>query len=308
MHRPHPLRNLHVLVLAAALPAFAQTPAQPQTKDSPVPAASSTLPVNSAPGAQASRQPPAPPLDTASPGNSLPPAATLHPAAVAKGPNPSQEVIADSLRARKQYQAAIAAYRKIEHPSAVVWNKMGIAYQMMFNMDEAQRCYEQSLKLDRRNAMVLNNLATIYDSSKNYKKAEKLYRKALKINPKSAVILKNLGTNLLVQHKYSKGWAAYEKAAAFDPGIFHDQGSPRIQNPTSLRERGALNYYMARGCLHSGQTGCAIQYLRMALNEGFTTAKKLSSDADFKALRGNPAFRELLAEQQQGAPLKERHP
>jgi tetratricopeptide (TPR) repeat protein len=229
-----------------------------------------------------------------------PPNAMLPPAATAFVPAPqaTPEEIGDSLEARQRYQAAIAAYAKASPPSAVIWNKMGIAYQMLFNLKDATRCYKESLKLDRRNAMVLNNLGTVYDSQKDYKAAEHMYRKALKINPKSAFVLKNLGTNLLVQHRYDKGWDEYKKALALDPRIFEDNGSPKVENPTTVEQRGAMNYFMARGCLRAGQTECAIQYLRMALDEGYTNVKKLAADIDFSTLHDNPAFKELLAEQQ----------
>jgi Tfp pilus assembly protein PilF len=214
-------------------------------------------------------------------------------------PTPTPEQLGDSLQGHQRYQAAIAVYAKDPHPSAALWNKMGIAHQMMFNLKDAARCYKESLKLDPRNAQVLNNLATVYDSSKDLSGAEKMYRKALKLDPKSAVILKNLGTNLLAQRKYTRGWQAYQEALAIDPNIFQDSSSPKIQNPSSVAERGAMNYYMARGCARTGQPDCAIEYLRMALNEGFTNAKKLAADEDFTSLRSNPAFKQLLADQQQ---------
>jgi hypothetical protein len=46
---------------------------------------------------------------------------------------------------------------------------------------------------------------------------------------------------------------------------------------------------------------CAIDYLRMALNEGFTNPKKIQADGDFAALRGIPAFEQLLASQAQSS-------
>ena len=58
-----------------------------------------------------------------------------------------------------------------------------------------------------------------------------------------------------------------------------------------------MNYYMARGCVRAGQNDCAIQYLRMALNEGFTNPKKIEADSEFAVLRGVPAFEQLLAAQ-----------
>jgi len=230
---------------------------------------------------------------------SQPPAAP--PAAQATTPAPTPptaEQIGDSLTARQHYQAAIAAYSKAPQMTAAIWNKMGIDYQMMFNSRDATRCYRQSLQLDPRNPQVLNNLATVYASLKEYGQADRLYRKAIRINPQSALILKNLGTNYLAEHKYNRGWEAYQQAVAIDPQIFSDRDSPSIDDPSSLRERGAMNYYMAAGCARAGYADCALQYLRMALDEGFTTRKKVANDVEFASLRSNPAFKQLLAEQQ----------
>jgi len=44
---------------------------------------------------------------------------------------------------------------------------------------------------------------------------------------------------------------------------------------------------------------CAIDYLRLALNEGFTNPKKIEADGEFAGLKSEPAFRQLLAEQRQ---------
>ena len=59
-----------------------------------------------------------------------------------------------------------------------------------------------------------------------------------------------------------------------------------------------MNYYMAAGCARAGYADCALQYLRMALDEGFTTRKKVANDVEFASLRANPAFKQLMAEPQ----------
>jgi tetratricopeptide (TPR) repeat protein len=209
--------------------------------------------------------------------------AAAPPASQAAAPahaQPTAEQEGDSLSARQRYQAAIAAYSKAPQMTVDIWNKMGIDYQMMFNSKDATRCYKASLQIDPRNPEVLNNLGTVYASLKEYGQADRLYRKALKFNPHSALTLKNLGTNLLAEHKYNKGWEAYQQALAIDPQIFADRGTPSVQDPSSVEERGAM------------------QYLRMALDEGFTTRKKVANDSEFASLRDNPAFKQLLAEQQ----------
>jgi len=220
-------------------------------------------------------------------------------------PPPTPEELGDTLVIHQRYQAALAAYAKAP-PSATVWNKMGIAYQMMFNLKDATHCYKESLELEPKNPNVLNNLATIYDSQKEYGQAEKLYKKALKLDPKSALVLKNLGTNLLSQHKNTRGWEMYEQALSIDPQIFEDRNSPQVQNPATVEQRGVMNYYMALGCVRVGQTACALQYLRMAMDEGYTTPKKVASDLAFASLRDNPDFKLLLASQKNAKPAQSR--
>jgi tetratricopeptide (TPR) repeat protein len=218
-------------------------------------------------------------------------------AAVISAAVPTPEDVGDALMAHQRYQAAIAAYRSAGPSSAEVWNKLGIAYQMMFNLTEAQRCYQESLRIDPKNTHVLNNLGTIHDLLKEYRAAERFYRRALQMNPKSALVNKNLGTNLLAQHRYEDGWAAYQAALAIDSNIFDREVSLRVDNPTTPQDRGAMNYYMAKGCVRAGLKERAIEYLRVSLNEGFASPKKIVADREFAALRGVPAFERLLAGQ-----------
>jgi Tfp pilus assembly protein PilF len=221
------------------------------------------------------------------------------PKPIVNGPDfkPSPEQVGDALMLHQRYQAAIESFKQAPAGSPDVWNKMGIAYQLMLNTTEATRCYQASLKINPKSARVLNNLATVYDSLKQYGSSERMYRKALKLEPQSALIRKNLGTNLLSQHKYKQGWELYKQALTIDPQIFEEHASPRVDHPATTQERGAMNYYMAKGCVRAGKSECAIEYLRMALNEGFTNPKKIEADSEFASLRGVLAFEQLLAAQ-----------
>lgn len=210
---------------------------------------------------------------------------------------PTPEDIGDSLMSHQRYQAAIEAYKKAPKDSAAVWNKMGIAYQMMFNQVDALRCYRESIKIDPKNSNVWNNMGTVYDSQREYRQAVKMYHKALKLDPQQPLVLKNLGTDLLAQHKYDKGWEAYKAAIAINPTIFGTEVGPRVENPSSVQQRGAMNYYMAKSCVRAGMKERAIEYLRMALNEGFTSPKRIEADSEFAGLRTLPAFQQLLTEQ-----------
>ncbi|HEU5458245.1 MAG TPA: tetratricopeptide repeat protein [Terracidiphilus sp.] len=216
---------------------------------------------------------------------------------------PTQEEISDSLMNHKRYQEAIASYKTAiaathdREDLGRLWNKLGIAYQMMYNYDEAIDCYRKSLHLRPHSADVLNNLGTVYDAQKDYRGARSMYKKAIKLNPHAAVYYKNFGTSLLAVHKYGEGWRAYQSALAIDPQIFGPETRPHVNNPATLAQRGAMNYYMARGCAKAHMPGQAIEYLRRAIDEGFVTPGKLAKDGEFASLRDLPAFKQLLADQ-----------
>ncbi len=207
------------------------------------------------------------------------------------------ELKADILMAREEYHAAIKTYGKVQEPTSDLWNKMGIAYQMLFDFKDAGRCYEESLRLEPGNIRALNNLATLDDSLKDFTAAERLYKKDLRLNPRSAEVLKNLGTNLLMQHQYGRGADAYRQALAIDPHIFDSPVGPSIDAPAPAQERGAENYFEARSCASARLTDCALFHLRAAFNEGAATLRRVANEDDFDELRDLPEFRNLLAEQ-----------
>jgi Tfp pilus assembly protein PilF len=209
----------------------------------------------------------------------------------------THEGVSDQPSGRQQYQALIDSYSKIRRPSAEIWNAMGIAYQMLFDLKDATRCYKNALKIDSLNPNTLNNLATLQDESKEFRTAERTYRKALAIDPRFAIVLKNLGTNLLTQHKYEKGSELYAKALAIDPHIFDKSLGPSISEPSSIGQRGITNYFKARSCARAGLNDCAASFLRKALSEGSTTVKEIEHDRAFENIRDSLEFHLLLAQE-----------
>jgi tetratricopeptide (TPR) repeat protein len=224
-----------------------------------------------------------------------PPQDSTAPSAI-PGFHPTHENLGDSLMAHQQYQAAIEQYKQAE-PTAEVLNKMGVAYQLLLNTHYAAKCYKEALRKDPKNAKYLNNMGSIYMADREYGRAVKSFHKAAKLDSSSALYEKNLGTALFSDRNYKKGWIAYQEALKLDPQIFDHSTSVRVENPGSLQDRGAMNYYMAKGCMKAGLPDRAIEYLRLALNEGFTTPKKVIADAEFNPLRKMPAFVQMMQSQ-----------
>jgi len=225
---------------------------------------------------------------------------TLDPGEYTANPPPAKaqaETQGDILMSQKKYEAAIKEYQQAPQDSAVIWNKIGVAYHHMYNLGAARSHYEQALRLDPKYAEAMNNLATALYSEKKYGAAEKLYRKALKLSPRDATIYGNLGTLYFVQGKTSKGAEAYRMAFSLDPNVFERSAQMGIGEAVTSQQRAMMNYSLAKTYANVGMNDRALQYLRMALSEGFRDRKRLMEEKEFAALRETPEFRQLMAEQ-----------
>ena len=117
--------------------------------------------------------------------------------------------------ARKMYREAIDAFRQGSPSDPVMWNKTGIAYHQMMQLDNAKKSYERAIKLKKDYVEAINNLGTVYYAKKSYRRAVNYYKKALKLaggEPKSASIYMNLGTAYFARKKYDEATAAYQTA------------------------------------------------------------------------------------------------
>src|ERR1700739_539774 len=94
----------------------------------------------------------------------------------------------------RSYAAAIEAYERETQRTAVLWNKIGVAYHHMFALDEARKYYQEALGMNPRYPDALNNLAAVYHGQHEYKQAARTNKQALKCAPAAAIPHCNLGT------------------------------------------------------------------------------------------------------------------
>jgi tetratricopeptide (TPR) repeat protein len=207
----------------------------------------------------------------------------------------SSEDRGDVYMARKMYREAIEAYEQAPQDSAVVWNKLGIAYHQMMQLDAAMKRYRRAIRLDAKYAEAINNLGTIYYAEKRYSKATSTYKHALKLAPASASIYSNLGTAYFGEKKYKEAWEAYNTAIQLDPEVFEHRNTYGVLlQERTVEERARFHYYLAKLYAKQGQKDRALQYMRKALEEGFTDRQKFLKDPEFAAMRDLPEFKELL--------------
>ena len=215
---------------------------------------------------------------------------------VETAPTPlSPEKRADILMARKMYREAAETYKQGPLDSAVIQNKIGIAYHQMMQIDIAKRYYERAMKLDPKYPEAINNLGTVYYTKKSYRRATKLYQRALKLSPDSASIYSNLGTAFFARKNYKSAADAYQKAIAIDPDVFEHRNTWGVMlQERTVEERAKFHYYLAKTYAKAGMNERAITYIRKALEEGYADRKKMMEDPEFTSLRQLPEFQELL--------------
>ena len=209
----------------------------------------------------------------------------------------SPEARGDLFMAHQEYVRAIEAYR-IAPQNAAVWNKMGIAYLHLNAVGEARYDYQRALLIQPDYAQALNNLGATYFEERNYKKAIRLYRHAMKLMPHSAVIAANLGTAYFARGEFNKGFKAYHTAFALDPDVFGSADAlPPVSGVTDQAARAHEDYCLAELFAEANMPDQAMEYLRRALDDGFSDHNDLLENAVFAEVRKTAQFAELMKEE-----------
>jgi len=210
-------------------------------------------------------------------------------------PELTPEKRGDVFMARKMYREAIDSYRQAPEDSAVIWNKTGIAYHQLMDLDTARKYYQRSMKLNPKYPEAINNLGAAHYSKRDYRKAIGFYKKALRLNPNSASIHSNLGTAYFARKKYKDAFASYQKALSIDPEVFEHTSSYGVMlQERTVEERAKYHFYLAKTYAQAGQTDYALLHIRKALEEGFKDRKKFLEEPEFAGLQEIPEFKELM--------------
>jgi tetratricopeptide (TPR) repeat protein len=201
----------------------------------------------------------------------------------------------DIYMARKMYREAIDTYKQAP-TSAVMLNKIGIAYHQMTDLDTARKYYERATKADPQYSEAINNLGTIYYTRKSYRRAINEYKKALRLTPDSASAWANLGSAYFARKSFELASDAYQHALTLDPEVFERHGTTGTTvQERSIVDRAKFHYYLARTYAKAGRNADAIIYIRKALEEGFKEREKFTQEPEFAGLRDDPEFKQLMA-------------
>jgi tetratricopeptide (TPR) repeat protein len=201
----------------------------------------------------------------------------------------------DLYMARKMYREAIDTYRANAQNSAVMWDKIGIAYHQLGDLNAARKAYEHAVKLDKKYADAINNVGTVFYAEKKYRSAISRYNQALRYAPDSASIYSNLGTAWYARGKIDLMVRNYTKALQLDPEVFEKNSmvGTRMMD-RGVTDKARYHFEMARLYAGTGKNDLALQYLRKALEEGFKEKDKLDQIKEFALLRETQEYKDLM--------------
>jgi tetratricopeptide (TPR) repeat protein len=237
----------------------------------------------------------APNSQTEAPAGASAPEATTSPMT----PRRKEELRAEILMARKDYDEAIKAYEdllKDDPKNFAMLNKVGIAYQQLGDVHHAERSYKKALHVNGNFASAVNNLGALEYSENHYGKAIKYYKKALVLqSDDQAVIYGNLGFAYYANEQYPAALDAFGKALALDPDIFARKGGAgTIIQQRTASDPGTLFFLVAKSYAKAGDAERTAHFLRMARDDGYKDFLAAKKDPDFSKVIKDPRVQEVF--------------
>ena len=136
----------------------------------------------------------------------------------------------------------------------------------------------------------MDNLAVTLGKEEKYPESEELFRKELGLKmrtlgpsfPDTITAMENLARDLAIERRTTEAMDLYEQAV---------KQAAQAERPTQME----AHYSYGAGLTILGKPTKAFEQLQQALTLGFTDADRLAADDDFKPLRTDPRFVDLLA-------------
>jgi tetratricopeptide (TPR) repeat protein len=212
----------------------------------------------------------------------------------------------DELRLQKRFLDSIDFYQMAlkKQPSALLWNKEGIAYlQLQDHQKQAAKCFDRAIKLDKLAPEGYNNRGYVEQVEKRWDKAIKYYSKAIKLKPDDAVFYYNMGSSYFGKHDYKMAAQEYKTAFSLDPQIFIRVSRIGVMvQGTTPEDRAAFSFMVAKMYAQAGDVEHSIEYLRKAMEDGYKQINQVYTDREFATLRTDKRFEELMAQRPQAIP------
>jgi tetratricopeptide (TPR) repeat protein len=194
----------------------------------------------------------------------------------------------DVYSARKDWRAARDAYLAAIEESATLYNKVGMCYQRLGDVDAARHAYIAAVRLRPDYAEAWNNLGTLNHAREDYERAVMAYEKSIAIDPTDPVVFKNLGQAWLALEDIPKTLEAWSEAMRLDPRVLtSNEDDPVLAGKVDL----ARKYFIfAKLVAADGDVDQALELLGLARENGFRDFGKVERDPDFASVVEDPRW------------------
>ena len=188
-----------------------------------------------------------------------------------------------------------------KQPSALLWNKEGMAYLLLQRNPEATKCFEQAIKLDKHAPEGYNNRGYMeYSERRTTARRSSTTRKPCRCGPTTPCS--------------TTTWASRTSASTTTQRPRRNTGPPisstltsstRVSKTgimaqsTSPEDRAAFSFMVAKMYAQAGDVDHSLEYLRKAMEEGYKDINKVYTDSEFASLREDKRFTELMAQKPQ---------
>lgn len=197
------------------------------------------------------------------------------------------ELRGDLARIHEEFGQAAGYYRdalRATPDQARLYNKLGIAYLQTRDYGPARKAFSQAIKHDPRFVNAYNNMGALECITKKYNPAIRYLKQALELDETSAAAHLNMAEAWAGLGQMDRAMTEYGRALELNADIL--SGSPegvqlRVSTP---EQRGRIDYMIAMAYARRGNVEGALEYLRRARDEHFSSINRVYEDKAFSAL------------------------
>lgn len=219
-------------------------------------------------------------------------------------PGPEQAKVAeaaelkgDLARIHEQYEAAVDYYRKAlrANPhSAILENKMGIAYLQMGNHGSARKAFMQAVKFDPYSPNALNNLGAVECLDRKYNPAVRHLKQALALDESNASSHLNIAEAWAGLGEMDRAMTEYARALELNADILSSSAQGVTVNIKTPEQRARVDYLLAKAYAKRGNLEGALEYLRRAKEARYVDLARVYEDQVFAGLWSDPRLQKIV--------------
>ena len=198
---------------------------------------------------------------------------------------------------RTDYELAIrklTAAIALRPDAARAHNYLGMAYQQRKQYDLAKRSFEMAVYFDPSFAAAYNNLGSVCSLAGDYQQATAHFDRALTLAPEMVAALYNMGNALLALGRVDDATPYLRKALTLDPDLLESRSTLVTSVSSTALSGPEVDFFYAKLFASLGNVEKTALYLQRARAGGFKEWQRITSEAEFDAVRLDPRLAEFV--------------